>query len=169
MLNGKISWNSGTVFQLGSVATVTCGRMWRGMQRMAEFLLIGAQYSLTQNTKYYFLLRWRKQVNRRQGVCKLCSSAPATPFCQALLLFKVCHKMQSTVHFAKYNHALKQTMWRHVSQTSASSPRNFWERKWRVLYGRRSGRRCSNCGVKRRWRMFANELSSREDEKSKMA
>jgi len=110
MLIGKIGWNSSTVFQLGSVITVTCGRMWRGIQRMVEFVLIRAQHSLTQNTKSYFLLRWRKQVNRMQGACKLCSSAPATLFCQALLLFKVCHKMQSTVHFAKYNHALNQTM-----------------------------------------------------------
>jgi len=63
MLIGKISWNSGTAFQLGPVDTVTCGRMWGGIQRMAEFLLIRTQYFLTQNTKSCFLFRWRKQVN----------------------------------------------------------------------------------------------------------
>lgn len=149
------------------------GDLWQNVARCSAKVWIPAHKSAVfLNTKYQVsFLRWRQQVNRRQGVCKLCSSAPATPLCQALLLFKARYKMQSTVHFAKYNHALKQTMWRHIGTniTSASSPRNSWERKWRVLDGRRSGRPCSNCGVKRRWRRFSNELSRREDEKSKMA
>jgi hypothetical protein len=57
MLTGKIRWKSGTIFQSGSMATVTCGRMWRGVQRMAEFLLIRAQYSLTKNSKPFFFVK----------------------------------------------------------------------------------------------------------------
>lgn len=48
----KISWNSGTVFQLVSVATVTCGRMYRGIRRMAE----GPAY---KSAKYQVLFLFR--------------------------------------------------------------------------------------------------------------
>jgi hypothetical protein len=96
-------------------------------------LLISTQYSLAQNTKSYFCLGGEILWIEGSVFANYAPAQPATPFCQALL-FKVRYKMQSTVHFAKYNHALKQTIWCHVSTTiTSSSPRNTWMRKWRVL------------------------------------